>query len=108
MNRSEAQIAQWLLDETDEEVDIGLPDEFEYSEDSDVDGPNNSDHESDSEQSAGEDEIVTENRVQYLGKNETMWNAYPPRQQTRRRRRNIILHPPGVKGDAAKSAATVF
>lgn len=105
------QIRKWLLEE-DNGSDVGhdVLSEFDDSADSDAGDDIISEHDSHSEQSADEgDDISPSSGVHYLGRDKlTVWNAHPPRQSTRRRRRNIVLHPPGVKGEGAKNAQNVF
>ncbi|XP_072380563.1 uncharacterized protein [Diabrotica undecimpunctata] len=59
---------------------------------------------SNSEQSDNEDEIVDEavrNIPSLLGKNGHRWSTQAPARQGRTRRKNIVIHLPGPKGEAS-------
>lgn len=95
MTMSEGHIVQWLQEESDGEQNV-----TQSSEDED-DFVINSDHESNSEQSEGEEVTTFHVGPTYVGKdNVTLWNRHAPSQQRRRSVRNIVLHLPGVKGPA--------
>lgn len=100
-------IVEWLLEESDEEHE--LPN-LDTSGDSDIDQVDNSDHNSESEVSAedGEIEEPVENVTPfYTGRDGTKWRIHAPPQNRRRARRNIVIHPPGVLGEA-KDATTIL
>nr|CAD7448548.1 unnamed protein product [Timema bartmani] len=104
----EGQINQWLLDDSDEDLNISLDEDD--SEDSDAEQPANSEHDSNSEVSGddiGQDQPESSG-PHYIGRdNVTLWNVHPPPASRRRRQRNIVIHPPGVKR-TAQHAKTVY
>lgn len=106
---SDGQILHWL-EETENEIlpeirpnpenfNSALENELARDED-DADHLSGSDHNSDSENSASNDEEFVLLGPQYLGKDQTPWNIHPPRQQRLRARRNLLSQRPGVRGPA--------
>nr|CAD7406915.1 unnamed protein product [Timema poppensis] len=102
------QEGQWLLDDSDEHLNISLDEED--SDVSDIEQPANSEHDSNSEV-AGDDIVQDQTKSfgpHYVGRdNVTLWNVHPPRPSRRRRQRNIVIHPLGVKR-TAQHAKTVY
>nr|CAD7198684.1 unnamed protein product [Timema douglasi] len=93
----EGQINQWLLDDSDEDLNISLDEDD--SDDSDIEQPANSEHDCDSEVSGddiGQDQTKSSG-PHYVGRdNVTLWNVHPPRPSRRRRQRNIAYYRQGV------------
>ena len=98
ITRQAVSIASWLEEESEEIDDLDDEDSVQVS-----------DHETESEQSANEaDPLTPPPGPQYTGKDKvTLWDVHPPNQRTRRRRRNIVIHPPGVKA-VARDAKSVL
>ena len=55
MDRSCAQVMQWLLEESDNDTEIGTSQKLDDTVDSDAEQSYNSDHDSECEQSAGDE-----------------------------------------------------
>ncbi|XP_068084093.1 uncharacterized protein [Anabrus simplex] len=89
--------------EADDEAALLAEGNNEDSEYSDTEQHANSDHDSASDVSG--DEAVpgqpVEPAPQYVGRNNiTLWNIHPPLPNKRGKKRNIVIHPPGVTRDA--------
>ena len=94
----DARVLKWLS----EELNVEERTDLSESEDSDIENlvVNESDN-TEREISADELELNEEQRPYYLGRdNITKWNIHAPPRNRRRAKRNIVIHPPGVKGEA--------
>lgn len=104
----EQRIVQWLQEECEGEDTFA--DDY-LSSDQEDDVINNSDHDSGSEHSVEEEEeagVTFSTGPTYIGKDKvTLWNKHAPSQRRRRLARNIVVHLPGVKGEA-RNATTIL